>query len=73
MGELDIPMNVISALKDHIIISPNGLAFVKPHIRRGVLGRMLSEILDTRFMVKKSMKGYKDNKVMENVHPWCEY
>ena len=32
--------------------------FVKPHIKRGILPKMLSEILNTRIMVKKSMKLY---------------
>ena len=44
-------------------VAPNGVVFVKPHIRRGVLGRMLMEILDTRILVKKSMKLYKGHKV----------
>jgi DNA polymerase zeta len=66
MGELSIPIEIIAALKNHIIISPNGLAFVKPHIRQGVLGRMLSEILDTRFMIKKAMKDYKNDKVFSS-------
>ncbi|KAI9332155.1 hypothetical protein DFJ73DRAFT_856131 [Zopfochytrium polystomum] len=64
MGELSVPMEVVAALKDHITVSPNGLAFVKPSIRRGVLGRMLTEILDTRFMIKEAMKTYKNDKAL---------
>lgn len=30
--------------------------FVKPQIRRSLISKMLTEILDTRVMVKKSMK-----------------
>lgn len=36
-------------------MAPNGLMFVKSSIRRAVLAKMLSEILDTRVMVKNSM------------------
>ncbi|KAJ2998539.1 DNA polymerase zeta [Globomyces sp. JEL0801] len=54
--------SVIEELKDHINITPNGVVFVKSHVRQGVLSRMVSEILDTRVMVKQSMKLYKDNK-----------
>jgi DNA polymerase zeta len=43
---------------DNIIIAPNLNCFVKPHIREGLLPRMLREILNTRIMVKKSMKLY---------------
>ena len=44
-------------------VSPNGVVFVKDHVRRGVMPRMLEEILNTRVMVKKSMKLHKDDKV----------
>ena len=37
------------------IVAPNGLLFVKSSVRRALLAKMLSEILDTRVMVKNSM------------------
>jgi len=43
---------------DSIIVAPNLNCFVKPHIREGLLPRMLREILFTRIMVKKSLKLY---------------
>jgi len=39
------------------------MIYVKPHVRRGLLGRMLKELLDTRVMVKHAMKGVKSDKV----------
>jgi DNA polymerase zeta len=39
-----------------LFCSPNGIAFVKKHIRRGILPIMLEEILSTRIMVKNTMK-----------------
>jgi DNA polymerase elongation subunit (family B) len=45
------------------LVSPNGVAFVKPDIRKGLLAKMLSELLETRVMVKTSMKDYKDDSV----------
>ena len=44
-------------------ISPNGVVFVKNHVRRGIMPRMLEEILNTKVMVKHSMKLHKDDKV----------
>lgn len=44
-------------------ISPNGVVFVKDHVRQGIMPRMLEEILNTRVMVKQSMKLHKDDKV----------
>ena len=37
--------------------------YVKPDVRRGLLGRMLTELLDTRVMVKQAMKRAHGNKV----------
>ncbi|GAV08433.1 hypothetical protein RvY_18121-1 [Ramazzottius varieornatus] len=43
----------------NLTFSPNGVAFVKSHIRRGILPQMLEEILNTRIMVKKAMSQYR--------------
>ena len=37
--------------------------YVKPEVRRGLLGRMLTELLDTRVMVKQAMKRVHGDKV----------
>jgi hypothetical protein len=39
------------------------MIYAKPHVRKGLLGRMLKELLDTRVMVKHAMKGVKSDKV----------
>lgn len=39
------------------------MVFVKSVVRKGLLGRMLTELLDTRVMVKQAMKSAKDDKV----------
>ena len=44
-------------------VAPNGMIYAKSHVRRGLLGRMLKELLDTRVMVKHAMKGVKSDKV----------
>ncbi|KAJ3064928.1 DNA polymerase zeta, partial [Podochytrium sp. JEL0797] len=64
---LEIPMEVVDALKEHLHITHNGVIFVKSHIREGALGRMLREILETRIMVKSAMKSYKDQKASFSV------
>ena len=46
------PFNYLS----HFLLG--GVAFLKPYVRRGILPKMLEEILDTRLMVKRSMKLY---------------
>lgn len=61
---LDLPDGLLGLLKDHLIVSPNGLMFVKPQVRKSLLSKMLSEFLDTRVMIKESMKAVKDDKGM---------
>ncbi|WMV11977.1 hypothetical protein MTR67_005362 [Solanum verrucosum] len=48
--------NVMHNLKDEILLTPNGVMYMPPRIRKGVLPRLLEEILDTRIMVKTAMK-----------------
>ncbi|KFB43668.1 AGAP013386-PA-like protein [Anopheles sinensis] len=68
-SHLRIPPKMLEALleKNLITFSPCGIAFVKKRVREGVLPRMLSEILNTRLMVKKSMKLHKTNNVLQRV------
>lgn len=39
------------------------MMFVKPHIRKSLMAKMVSELLDTRAMVKTSMKAVSDDRV----------
>ncbi|XP_073708840.1 DNA polymerase zeta catalytic subunit [Garra rufa] len=61
---LRVPPDLLYQLRNDITISPNGVAFVKSSVRRGVLPSMLEEILKTRIMVKQSMKAYKNDKAL---------
>ncbi|TKY87343.1 hypothetical protein EX895_004020 [Sporisorium graminicola] len=61
------PKGLLSLLSDHVNISSNGLLFVKPDVRKSLLAKMLSEILDTRVMVKGSMKGTKADKSFQRI------
>ncbi|QLQ81416.1 hypothetical protein HG537_0F01770 [Torulaspora globosa] len=53
--EISLPKGLLSLLTDYITISPNGIAYVKSSIRKSTLAKMLEDILDTRFIVKKTM------------------
>jgi DNA polymerase zeta len=50
------PAGLLKLLKNDIILSPNGLMFAKAAVRKSLLAKMLEDILDTRFMVKSTMK-----------------
>ncbi|GLT50443.1 hypothetical protein SLA2020_239300 [Shorea laevis] len=48
--------NVLRDLKDKMLLTPNGVMYVPSKVRKGVLPRLLEEILSTRIMVKQAMK-----------------
>ncbi|PNT74600.1 hypothetical protein BRADI_1g18510v3 [Brachypodium distachyon] len=48
--------HTIVDLKNQLLLTPNGVLYVQPEIRKGVVPRLLEEILSTRIMVKQAMK-----------------
>jgi DNA polymerase zeta len=58
---------LLELLKDHINIAPNGMMYCKPEIRKSLLAKMLTEILETRVMVKSGMKQDKDDKTLQQL------
>ncbi|RUS18701.1 hypothetical protein BC937DRAFT_88438 [Endogone sp. FLAS-F59071] len=64
---LNLPTGLLDVFGDYITVSPNGLMYVKPSVRQSLLAKMLSEILETRVMVKRSMKENKSNKALEKL------
>ena len=64
---LNVPPSVLKKRQDDLTYSPNGVAFVKQSVKRGVLPVMVEEILKTRLMVKKAMKSYKGDKTLSRM------
>ncbi|KAH7358579.1 DNA polymerase family B [Plectosphaerella cucumerina] len=58
---------LLELLKDHINITPNGMMYVKTEVRKSLLAKMLTEILETRVMVKSGMKQDKDDKTLQQL------
>ncbi|KAI0431815.1 DNA polymerase family B [Xylaria sp. FL1042] len=58
---------LLGLLKDHINIAPNGIMYCKAEIRKSLLAKMLTEILETRVMVKSGMKQDKDDKTLQRL------
>ncbi|KAK4154857.1 hypothetical protein C8A00DRAFT_14013 [Chaetomidium leptoderma] len=58
---------LLRLLKDYINIAPNGMMYTKPEIRKSLLAKMLTEILETRVMVKSGMKEDKDDKTLQRL------
>ncbi|KAK0725692.1 putative DNA polymerase zeta catalytic subunit [Lasiosphaeris hirsuta] len=58
---------LLKLLKDYINIAPNGVMYTKAEIRRSLLAKMLTEILETRVMVKSGMKQDRDDKTLQQL------
>lgn len=58
---------LMALLKDYVNIAPNGMMFVKAEIRKSLLAKMLTEILETRVMVKSGMKEDKEDKTLQQL------
>lgn len=58
---------LLELLKDYINIAPNGMMYAKVEIRKSLLAKMLTEILETRVMVKSGMKQDKGDKTLQQL------
>lgn len=58
---------LLALLEDYINIAPNGMMYAKAGIRKSLLAKMLTEILETRVMVKSGMKQDKDDKTLQQL------
>ncbi|KAF2632532.1 DNA polymeras-like protein zeta catalytic subunit [Macroventuria anomochaeta] len=69
MGFIDFKREprLLELVKDNINITPNGMMYVKPEMRKSLLAKMLGEILETRVMVKSGMKQDKDDKPLQQL------
>ncbi|OOQ81567.1 putative DNA polymerase zeta catalytic subunit [Penicillium brasilianum] len=69
MGFLDYKREprLLELLKDKINIAPNGMIYAKQEVRQSLLAKMLTEILETRVMVKTGMKADKDDNALQRL------
>ncbi|KAM5476878.1 DNA polymerase zeta [Microsporum audouinii] len=58
---------LLGLLKDQINIAPNGIIYAKQDVRKSLLAKMLTEILETRVMIKNGMKEDKDDKPLQRL------
>ena len=58
---------LLALLKDYINITPNGMMYTKAEIRKSLLAKILTEILETRVMVKSGMKQDKDDRTLQQL------
>jgi DNA polymerase zeta len=56
------------ALKDDVEIAPNGVVYAKEDSRKSLLAKMLTDLLETRAMVKQGMKLTQDKRLQKLMH-----
>ncbi|CAG7918287.1 unnamed protein product [Penicillium olsonii] len=69
MGFMDYKRQprLLELLKGKVNMAPNGMMYAKQEARQSLLAKMLTEILETRVMVKNGMKVDKDDKVLQRL------
>ncbi|XP_021851160.2 DNA polymerase zeta catalytic subunit isoform X3 [Spinacia oleracea] len=55
-------IHILKDLNQQILVTPNGVMYVPSQVCKGVLPRLLEEILSTRVMVKQAMKSLAPSK-----------
>ncbi|KLU90661.1 hypothetical protein MAPG_10513 [Magnaporthiopsis poae ATCC 64411] len=58
---------LLELLQDHINVAPNGVMYTKATIRKSLLAKMLTEILETRVMVKSGMRQDKEDRALQRL------
>lgn len=58
---------LLELLQNYINITPNGMMYTKVEVRKSLLAKMLTEILETRVMVKSGMKQDREDKTLQQL------
>ncbi|KAH6607338.1 hypothetical protein Trco_003651 [Trichoderma cornu-damae] len=58
---------LLALLGGHINIAPNGMMYAKAEVRKSLLAKMLTEMLETRVMVKSGMKQDRDDRALQRL------
>ena len=58
---------LLELLGEHVNIAPNGMMYVRSDVRKSLLAKMLTEILETRVMVKSGMKQDRDDRTLQQL------
>lgn len=68
VAEQKLPKGMLAILKSYITISPNGMMFIKPNLRKSLIAKMLTEILDARILIKGTMRKLHNDKELGKLY-----
>ncbi|QPG75661.1 hypothetical protein FOA43_003019 [Brettanomyces nanus] len=63
-----LPEGLLKCLQESVTLSPNGLMFTKPSVRKSLMAKMLTEILDARILVKDTMRQLRDDRELNKLY-----
>ncbi|ODV87372.1 hypothetical protein CANARDRAFT_5911 [[Candida] arabinofermentans NRRL YB-2248] len=58
---LKLPPGLLKVFEESVNVAPNGMMFMKSNVRKSTLGKMLTELLDARILVKGTMNSLADD------------
>ncbi|GAV28825.1 hypothetical protein PMKS-002302 [Pichia membranifaciens] len=59
---------ILKLLESDINLSPNGVMFAKQNVRKSLLAKMLTEILNARIYIKSTMSEFKDDDALRKLY-----
>lgn len=62
------PEGLLKLLQNNVTISPNGVMFAKQNIRKSLLAKLLTEILNARIYIKGTMNEFKDDTELQKLY-----
>lgn len=62
------PEGILKLLEKDMIVTPNGMLFAKQNIRKSLLAKMLTEILNARLYIKGTMSDFKDDEELTKLY-----
>jgi DNA polymerase zeta len=62
------PEGILKKFEQDINVTPNGMMFVRDNVRKSLLAKMLTEILNTRLYIKDTMSELKDDRELQKLY-----
>ncbi|TID30346.1 hypothetical protein CANINC_001048 [Pichia inconspicua] len=62
------PEGILKYLENDVVVTPNGMIFAKQNVRKSLLAKMLTELLNVRLYIKGTMSEFKDDEELKKLY-----
>lgn len=62
------PEGILKYLEKDLVVTPNGIIFAKQNVRKSLLAKMLTELLNVRLYIKGTMSEFKDDEELTKLY-----